>query len=155
VLTVLVASATSPLSELGIIVALLVTFAGSYFVVKARKGSADDNEAVKTATLMTGQIAALTAAQQLAEAEARRQDQLAAAEKVRHEAEIGHLRDLLSEKDKTLDRNTRDIQRLTELVTQQAAVAQFRDEAFKWFEAIATAVQADPPQFPDHVPEPV
>lgn len=132
------------LSDLGVIGTLLIAVIGGYFVVKARKGTAEDNEAVKTATLMTGQIAALESEQRVA-----------AAHKATQDAEIGHLRDLLAEKDKMLDRNSRDIVRLTEMVTQQAAVSQFRDEAFKWFEVIAEALDADPPQFPDHIPEPV
>lgn len=133
------------LNYIAIVVGLLVTFTGSYFIVKARKGTADDNEAVKTATLMTGQIAALTSQQQLAEAHAKAQD-----------IEIASLRDkvqrLLEEKDKAEERNKTEIQRLTELVTQQAAVAQFRSEAFAWFEAIAAATEAHPPIFPEHVP---
>lgn len=136
---------TSPL-QVGfeVIVSLLAAVglvAGSYFIVKARKGTADDNEAVKTATLMTGQIAALTSAQQLLEADKRNL-----------QTEIKHLHELRAEDAKAADRNREDIARLTEMVTQQAAVQQFRDEAFVWFESIAKAVNADPPKFPDHIP---
>lgn len=138
---------TSPL-QVGfeVIVSLLAAVglvAGSYFIVKARKGTADDNEAVKTATLMTGQIAALTSAQQLLEADKRNL-----------QTEIVHLHELRREDAKTAERNREDIVRLTEMVTQQAAVQQFRDEAFVWFEAIAKAVNAPPPHFPDHVSAP-
>lgn len=139
------------INDVGVWFAILIALAGSYFVVKARKGTADDNEAVKTATLMTGQITALTSKVQLAEEQAKTRDAEIAHIKETHTKEIQGLRDILNEKDKALERNAEDIKNLKEMVTQQAAVAQFRDEAFAWFGAIAEKVGATPPLFPEHV----
>lgn len=128
-------------NDIGIWFGILIAVVGSYFVVKARKGSADDNEAVKTATLMTAQVTALESAVHLLESEKRNL-----------QTEIDHLHELRREDAKTAQRNAADIGRLTELVTQQAAVEQFRTESLAWFAAIAAAVSAEPPKFPDHIP---
>lgn len=132
------------INDVGVWFAILIAVAGSYFVVKARKGTADDNESVKTATLMTAQVTALESAVHLLESDKRNL-----------QTEIDHLHVLRTEDAKTAERNAKDIERLTELVTQQAAVEQFRSESLAWFEAIALAVRADPPSFPEHVPTPV
>lgn len=133
---------TAPfINDVGVWFAILIAVAGSYFVVRARKGTADDNEAVKTATLMTAQVTALESAVHLLESDKRNL-----------QTEITHLHELRAIDAKTAEQNSLDIKRLTEMVTQQAAVQQFRAESFAWFEAIAAAVHAEPPKFPDHVP---
>jgi hypothetical protein len=89
--------------------------------------------------LASTQIAALSAAIALLEAEKRNL-----------QTEITHLHELRAEDAKTAAKNAQDIEGLRELVTQQAAVAQFRTESFAWFESIGKAVNATPPHFPDH-----
>lgn len=137
----MLATAIPSVNDVGVWFAIVVAGISAWFVVKARKGTTDDDEAVKTATLMTAQVTALDSKVQLLESDLRNK-----------QTEIQHLHELRAEDAKTIDRNAADLGRLTELVTQQAAVAQFRIEAFAWFESIAVAVDATPPKFPDHVP---
>lgn len=128
---------------------------GAIVIIVSRKGIADDNEAVKTATLMTGQIAALSSARELDAAEMRNQKAELDHMRKQHADEISQLRDKMAEKERAFEllqlSTSADITRLEGLITQQAAVDQFRADSFKWFEAIAVAVKADPPFFPDHV----
>jgi uncharacterized protein (UPF0335 family) len=127
-------------NDIGIWFGIGVAAVSSIVVIRARSATANDEEAVRTATLMTAQVTALDSKVQLLESEKRNL-----------QTEISHLHELRTEDAKTAGRNAEDIKRLTELVTQQAAVEQFRTESLTWFEAIAAAVNAEPPQFPDHV----
>ena len=79
--------------------------------------------------------------------------QLLESDKRNLQTEITHLHMELRAADlEESKRTTEEISRLRELVTQQAAVEQFRAEAFAWFTSIAAACGAEPPKFPDHVP---
>lgn len=112
----------------GTIVALVIAGTAGYFIVKGQKQTGKNDASVTTVTMLSGQIAALTSAQQLAN------------------AEIKHLKELIVEKDRTLERNAQDITRLQEALTQRAAVEAFRIESRLWFRSIAKATGAiEPP----------
>lgn len=115
----------------GTIVGIAFLATAGYFVVKGQKATGESDASLKTMTMLSSQIAALTSAQQLAN------------------AEIGHLKDLVKEKDRALERNERDIGRLQEALTQRAEVDAFRKETRLWFQAIAKATNATEPVIPD------
>lgn len=113
---------------IALVVGVALSGVGGFFTIKASKVKAEDDTSVTTVTMLSGQIAALTSAQELAR------------------SEIAHLRELVTEKDRTLERNARDIERLQGALTQRAAVEAFRKESRLWFRAIALKVGAEEPQ---------
>lgn len=132
------------LGTVGIIIGLVGAVAAGVFVVIGKKKTVDDTADMKTVTFMAAQITALESANNLIT-----KDKEALQIRVDHLEELRKIDKL--EHERETKRNSDDIIRLTELVTQQAAVQQFRDEAMAWLEAIGIATQTSPPDFPDHV----
>lgn len=114
----------------GTIVGIAFLATAGYFILRGQKATGESDASVKTMTMLSSQIAALTSAQQLAD------------------AQISHLTDLVKEKDRALERNERDITRLQEALTQRAEVDAFRKESRLWFQAIAKATGATEPAIP-------
>lgn len=137
----MLAIAGPSVNDIGIWFGIVVAGVSAYLVLKARKGTTDDDEGVRTAALLANQVTALTSAVQLLESDKRNL-----------QTEISHLHELRAGDVDKAEQQALEIKRLTEMVTQQAAVEQFRSEALSWFGAIGSAVHAEPPQFPDHVP---
>ena len=136
-----------PVNDIGIWFAIGTAGLAGYFAVKARSGNSSDDEAVKTATLASTQIAALESKVGLLESDKRNL-----------ETEIRHLHELRSEDAKTAERNAErnatDIQRLTEMVTQQLLrLPSSASRRLPGFEAMR-ASPSTPSRLssPDHVP---
>ena len=116
----------------GTLVAVIFLATAGYFIIKGQRITGKNDASVAAVTMMTGQIAALTSAQELAN------------------QEINHLKDSLAEKDRLLERNARDIKQLQEALTQRAEVDEFRKESRAWFTAIAKVTGAEPPRHVGH-----
>jgi predicted nucleic acid-binding Zn-ribbon protein len=88
-----------------------VLVGGSYLVLRAQKETTTDSEAIKTTTLLSGQITALTSAHELTKSEL-----------VNVRQENGHLHELIDEKDKRLVKLQNDVEDLKQMILQRAEV---------------------------------